>query len=66
MNQRASNQKKYIIVVYITPVGHCEESRLSGTTKPCPEQSEGTHEIATGFALATTFHAGLPRPLGSQ
>jgi hypothetical protein len=30
-------------------------------TKPCPEQSEGTHEIATGFALATTFHVGLPR-----
>jgi hypothetical protein len=23
-------------------------------TKPCPEQSEGTLEIATGFALATT------------
>jgi hypothetical protein len=23
-------------------------------TKPCPEQSEGTPEIATGFALATT------------
>jgi len=24
------------------------------TTKPCPERSEGTLEIATGFALATT------------
>ena len=24
-------------------------------TKPCPEQSEGTPEIATGFALATTL-----------
>jgi len=23
-------------------------------TKPCPERSEGTLEIATGFALATT------------
>jgi len=30
-------------------------------TKPCPEQREGTLEIATGFALATTFHVGLPR-----
>jgi hypothetical protein len=29
--------------------------------KPCPEQSEGTLEIATGFALATTFLVGLPR-----
>jgi hypothetical protein len=23
--------------------------------KPCPEQSEGTFEIATGYALATTL-----------
>jgi hypothetical protein len=31
------------------------------SVKPCPEQSEGTLEIATGFALATTFLVGLPR-----
>ena len=24
-------------------------------TKPCPERSEGTLEIAVGYALATTF-----------
>ena len=27
----------------------------SKPTKPCPEQSEGTLEIATGYALATTL-----------
>jgi hypothetical protein len=27
---------------------------MSETKKPCPEQSEGTLEIATGYALATT------------
>jgi hypothetical protein len=31
------------------------------SVKPCPEQSEGPLEIATGFALATTFLVGLPR-----
>jgi hypothetical protein len=30
---------------------HCEGVKRS---KPCPEPSEGTHEIAAGFALATT------------
>jgi hypothetical protein len=43
----------------MTPTtGHCEE-RLPASrqvvTKPCPEQIEGTLEIATGFALATTI-----------
>ena len=39
---------------------HCEGVKRP---KPCPEQSEGTHEIATGNALATTSGriATLPR-----
>ncbi len=27
---------------------------MASEVKPCPERSEGTLEIATGFALATT------------
>ena len=45
-------------IVYNAPV---RSLRGAIVTKPCPEQSEGTHEIATGFALATTFRVGLPR-----
>jgi hypothetical protein len=47
-------------------VGRCQESSLGGATKPCPEQSEGTLEIATGYALATTSsdcHACVPKLL---
>jgi hypothetical protein len=54
------------IIVCVGPVGHCEESRLGGATKPCPEQSEGTLEIAKGDALATTssdYHACVPKLL---
>jgi hypothetical protein len=45
---------------------HCEESSRLRATKPCPEQGEGTLEIATGFALATTSsdcHACEPERL---
>jgi hypothetical protein len=31
-----------------------QEIVIASETKPCPEQSEGTLEIATGCALATT------------